>query len=411
MSCRPRPRSLDECLMALQADIASCNNSIASIRPFVFPPRDYLTALCTEDCNTALSSYESGVETACAGQTYNSHVDGGVAVPILAIPQLLRYSFNFTCLTDASSEQYCKVLAASAMGVSTNQSNLAASGIYGGDDGSGGCSDCVLKSLQFQASSPFFANNGAKEAYTSATSSCSASAYPLTATPALFTVTSASATATATATPSSCQRTYSIQSHDTCTSISQSQSIGTTWLLLDNSLPAYCSRFPTNGSLCLNHSCPTYTVQANDTCRSIHSAYSLTLAQMLAWNPQLDLACSNIGMSIGLQLCVGSPGTPYATPNSTTTGSTASGSPATVAAPIPDTLANGTNIKCAKYYTVQAGDYCNLLVLRFAISLSDFLFLNPGVRSNCTNLFAGESYCVEPVGDISSYPDYGSLVQ
>lgn len=35
------------CLTALQADIASCNSSLATIRPFVYPPQDYLTALCT----------------------------------------------------------------------------------------------------------------------------------------------------------------------------------------------------------------------------------------------------------------------------------------------------------------------------------------------------------------------------
>lgn len=397
------------CVTALQADIASCSSSLASVRPFVYPPQDYLTTLCTEDCNLALSSYESGVNTACDGQTYDSADDGG-EVPVLAIAQLLRYSFNFTCLTDETSGQYCKVLAANAIGISANQSNLVNTDTYGGDDGSGGCSDCVLKSLQFQASSPFFADNGADEAYTSATSSCSATAYPLTATTALFTVTSASATATATSTASSssCDRTYSIQSDDTCASISKSQDIGTTWLLSDNNLPAYCSGFPTNGSLCLNHSCPTYTVQANDTCTSIEAAHNLTLAQVLAWNPQLDLACSNLNMSLGLELCVGSPGTPYTAPNSSaSTGTTGSGSTATAPAAIPDNVVNGTNTNCGQYYTVQAGDYCNLVVLRFGISLSDFMFLNPEINSNCTNLFAQESYCVEPVGDINSYPGYG----
>lgn len=331
-------------------------------------------------------------------------------MPILAITQLLRYSFNFTCLADATSGQYCKVLAADAIGLSANQSNLVDTDTYGGDDGSGGCSDCVLKSLQFQASSPFFADNGADEAYTSATSSCSATGYPLTATTALFTVTSASATATATATatPSSCNRTYSIQSDDTCASVSKSQGIGTTWLLSDNSLPAYCSGFPTSGSLCLNHSRPTYTVQANETCKSIEAAHNLTLAQVLAWNPQLDLACSNLNMSLGLELCVGSPGTSYTAPNSSaTTGTTGSGS--TAPASIPDNIANGTNTDCGQYYTVQTGDYCNLLVLRFGISLSDFMFLNPEINSNCTNLFAQESYCVEPVGDINSYPGYDGV--
>lgn len=402
------------CLTALQADIASCSSSLASIRPFVYPPQDYLSALCTQDCNSALNTYEGGVGAACNGQTYDSSNDGG-EVPILAIAQLLRYTFNFTCLTDSTSGQYCKVLAAEMIGISDDQSNLVDPSTYGSNnDSSGGCIDCVLKSLQFQASSPFFAGNGAEEAYTSATASCSATGYPLTATTALFTVTSASATATATASPaSSCDRTYSIQSGDTCASISQSQGIGTTWLLSDNNLPAYCSGFPTiSGSLlCLNHSCPTETVQANDTCQSIQAAHNLTLAQVLAWNPQLNRACSNLDMSLGLELCVGSPGTPYTAPNSSaTTGGTAgSGTTATTPAAIPDNIANGTNTNCGQFYTVQPGDYCNLLALRFGISLSDLIFLNPDINSNCTNLFAQESYCIEPVGAISSYPGYGGV--
>ena len=37
--------------------------------------------------------------------------------------------------------------------------------------------------------------------------------------------------------------------------------------------------------------------------------------------------------------------------------------------------------------------------MRFGISLSDFLFLNKDVNTNCTNLLADYSYCVKPVGD------------
>lgn len=63
------------------------------------------------------------------------------------------------------------------------------------------------------------------------------------------------------------------------------------------------------------------------------------------------------------------------------------------------------------------------------INLDDFLFLNPELDSNCTNLYLNYSYCelltymtnnhfqfslliysgVQPVGDISTYPGYASL--
>ncbi|KKK21518.1 hypothetical protein P175DRAFT_0554941 [Aspergillus ochraceoroseus IBT 24754] len=40
------------------------------------------------------------------------------------------------------------------------------------------------------------------------------------------------------------------------------------------------------------------------------------------------------------------------------------------------------------------------------ITLTDFDFLNPEIDSNCPNLWAGQSYCVEAVGDISTYSGY-----
>jgi len=69
------------------------------------------------------------------------------------------------------------------------------------------------------------------------------------------------------------------------------------------------------------------------------------------------------------------------------------------AAPIPTDVADGTNTYCGTYYEAIVGDYCNLIVMKFAISLQDFVFLNPAINANCTNLFAEESYCVRPVGD------------
>jgi len=45
--------------------------------------------------------------------------------------------------------------------------------------------------------------------------------------------------------------------------------------------------------------------------------------------------------------------------------------------------------------------------VKYSISLSDFYFLNPELNSNCTNLWANASYCILPVGDISTYAGYG----
>jgi hypothetical protein len=45
--------------------------------------------------------------------------------------------------------------------------------------------------------------------------------------------------------------------------------------------------------------------------------------------------------------------------------------------------------------------------LKFNIALKDFLFLNPELNTNCTNLWLDYNYYVAPVGDISTYPGYG----
>lgn len=40
------------------------------------------------------------------------------------------------------------------------------------------------------------------------------------------------------------------------------------------------------------------------------------------------------------------------------------------------------------------------------IALQDFYFLNPEINANCTNLLLGLAYCVQAVGDISTYSGY-----
>lgn len=101
---------------------------------------------------------------------------------------------------------------------------------------------------------------------------------------------------------------------------------------------------------------------------------------------------------IGDQLCVAKPGKPYIAPSAT---GLAPMTP-TTPAPIPTDVAEGTNKNCGLYYRVVMGDFCNKLVLKFGIPLVDFVFLNPAINENCTNLFANESYCVSAVGDSKS---------
>lgn len=111
---------------------------------------------------------------------------------------------------------------------------------------------------------------------------------------------------------------------------------------------------------------------------------------------------------VGDQICISVPGTPYVEPGPTTV---APSIPIT-AAPLPTNVASGSNNYCGRWYEAVPGDYCNQVIMRFSISLPDFLFLNSAINENCTNLFAFESYCVQPVGDSMSpisIPKYDQL--
>lgn len=113
----------------------------------------------------------------------------------------------------------------------------------------------------------------------------------------------------------------------------------------------------------------------------------------------LDSSCYNMAKMNGSQVCISSPGRPYVTP----TVDLAAPTIATTAAPAPTDVASGVNPRCGKYYHVVTGDYCNMIVIKFHITMDDFIFLNPAINSNCTNLFADESYCVQAVGDSKSF--------
>ena len=94
-------------------------------------------------------------------------------------------------------------------------------------------------------------------------------------------------------------------------------------------------------------------------------------------------------------MCVGAPGKAYVTPTVTLVVPTTAATPA----PIPTDIAAGTTKYCGQYYQALPGNYCNMIVIKFGLTMDDFLFLNTAINANCSNLFAYESYCVQPVGD------------
>ncbi|GKT49645.1 lysM domain-containing protein [Colletotrichum spaethianum] len=361
------------CSAALMSDIA-CDPLVPALRhDFYYPPAT-LTRMCTDGCASARQSWESSVRSGC-GNDIVIPGEYDLDVSPIVLPATRRYIYSFTCLKE--NDVFCGPVAALAAfftdpGVSVfNYINELPEGAVKPAD----CDPCLAARVRLRSGSPYFDGPvvASESIYQSMTSRCGISGQPAT------TSTIDYFTSQPKPTESVCDgNMYQIQDGDDCYSISKAQSVGTAWMLSDNHLGAYCSEFPTSG-----------TASAN-----------ISEMQLLAWNSVINPVCSNLDMMNGTTLCIEPPGPKL--PPAVTTGIPPS--TPTTAAPIPSNTAIGSDKPCGRWYEVEAGDYCNMLTLKFAISLPDFLFLNTGINSNCTNLFAAESYCVQAVGDINTYP-------
>jgi hypothetical protein len=69
----------------------------------------------------------------------------------------------------------------------------------------------------------------------------------------------------------------------------------------------------------------------------------------------------------------------------------------TVSKALSTNLAPGVTTTCAKYYTVQPGDFCLAVSSKFALSFDTFRKLNSQIDSACSNLWLGYDYCVQPL--------------
>ncbi|KAF7870543.1 hypothetical protein EAF04_004287 [Stromatinia cepivora] len=397
-----------KCIAALTSNV-NCARQVKGFLPGTYKSIEVLERACTNDCSLSLGEYQKATEAAC-GDHDLFPISETREAPASFIPQIMFYNFNRTCIKDEG--RWCNVVhkgfAESNM---TNSISELASDKETKPIGNKKrklpvdlCDNCVIKQLQFQAGSPI--NDGflLQSKYSSLTASCSKTGLPLGTSTTPFPVQPMPTSPAGNCTGDS----YTIQAGDTCRSISQSQGVGTAWLLYDNNLAAFCAGFPTNGTLCIQNRCSVYTVQINDTCLSIASARSLSQVQVNTWNPILGDLCRSINHSVGDLICVSPPGEPdYTVP--TITAPPTSG-PSTTAAPVPTPLAPGTTDYCAQYHLTKKGEYCNLLVIKFSIALEDFLFLNPHINANCTNLWANTYYCVKPVGSVDLYPSHSNYV-
>ncbi|KAF7184685.1 hypothetical protein CNMCM7691_006047 [Aspergillus felis] len=222
------------------------------------------------------------------------------------------------------------------------------------------CDECMLKIVHRQVNSPFAGDESDRAHFSSVTEACQATGYSVTVATSLL-------ISTPTPTATGCTgTTYAIQPTDDFYSIPKAQSVGTDQLLRSNGLSYVQDKFPTTGTLCIENKCQTHVLAPNDTCASIAAAAGIWQVQLLTWNPNINPFCR----------------------------------------PVPDNVGPNVNARCGRYYAIAEGEDCATITLKFNIGLNDFIFLNPDVNANCTNLWLNYSYCVQPVGEISTYPGY-----
>lgn len=387
------------CASALTADVA-CARAVAHLMPDEFYTKSGLDQICTTVCASSLTNWRADVISSCAGDSFIgfNREDGELGVG--AIPDLIKFSYDLACLNDGS--RYCNNAAAafaaySDPDLSELPSDLPAGGEWGNQNVTNECDACLVSILKFRAESPYYDGPRlqAESVYESKTSSCGVAGAPLTTIDSPFEPTPIDPP-----TPTCAGTTYTIQPGDSCISVSLSQSIGTEWLIIDNNLAAFCHDFPEDGELCIENVCDIHTVLATDTCKSLAMQYQISEAQLYAWNPSINAGCYNLADMVGTQLCISKPGPEYIEPTETDVPPITP----TTAAPVPTDIADGTTEYCGRFHLAILGDYCNQLVMKYGITLDDFIFLNSAINENCTNLFAEESYCVQPVGDVNTYP-------
>jgi len=359
----------------------SCPASIGWLYADEFPnlAAEQLTALCTTECWDSLQTHRQNLTTSCDPDVEYFDEPTNTYWALTAFDDRALENYNLTCLT-RSDGQLCNTW--------FQQNSTVASGE---------CDDCMIETLRLQAGSSWEADVPVwGELYTSAARSCSKQVLPIPtpASTALLTSTVAPAfTCTGTS--------YQIQPTDTFYSVPEAQNVATEQFLNVNSLTYNASAFPQSGTVCIQNACAVHVVQANQTCRDIEATAGVSLAQLTAWNPVIEGLCADLSELAGQTVCVSNPLGDYRLPNSTAT------EVVTTPVPAPTDIAPNVTARCARFYDVAAGDDCSTITAKFSILLEDFLFLNPSVNENCTNLWLNYSYCIQPVGDITTYPGYG----
>ncbi|KAL6230178.1 hypothetical protein BDW75DRAFT_248902 [Aspergillus navahoensis] len=353
---------------------------------------------CIDDCYTSLEIAKTTIANACTLSADIIIVEN-VAYPATYIVDNYLYIYRLSCRKDSTTGEYCDPM----IEVWSNQSSLSTDQE---------CSDCWLGGLSVQLGSPFGYDLGLADKYVALLANCSAtgSSYSYASpTPFALNATIVIVTATPTSTPEpTCTGLYIVQETDNCNTVAQSLNESTYSILYSNNLDLYCQDFRSaiGSTLCIPPQCGIYVWQTLDSCNNVvGSLTNVPIPQFLAWNPNFNSLCQNAVNYFGYIICISPPGG-YLNHTTGMEGNLTAPTEVTTTALVPTNAVIGTNTYCGAWYTVEEGDQYSLVSLAHGLSLTDFYFLNPEIDEDCTNLLLGEAYCVAPVGDISTYPNY-----
>ncbi|KAF2228098.1 hypothetical protein BDZ85DRAFT_301033 [Elsinoe ampelina] len=384
-----------DCMTALNTTVAGCPFflSDAAIDNMRLAPQQS-TELCTAQCQSSLVAVRDTISKSCSGPSDVIQYEG-ITWPATMIANRFLYTYDLSCRKDVASGVFCDEIFVSWL----NQSVLS---------GAQNCSDCMLGVAQLQLASPFGYDAMFASDFASTTSSCAATGYSYVS-PTSYALNATAVDPRLPTTAPTCDSPYQVKEGDTCESIAMSQRVPTFSIIRAGGLDRTCSNLRPGVSLCLPQPCEIYQVQDLDSCDLITSARpGLTGANIVDWNANIYPLCGNLPKLFGSHICISPPGGPQSSISASMTVTTAV--PTTPAAK-PTNAPPESNARCARWYTIQSGDNCADVSLKEEILLQDFLFLNPQIDSNCTNLLLGLAYCVRAVGSVSTYSGYPTTSQ
>ncbi|KAK0757408.1 hypothetical protein N5P37_010131 [Trichoderma harzianum] len=134
-----------------------------------------------------------------------------------------------------------------------------------------------------------------------------------------------------------------------------------------------------------------HKVVSGDSCAVLASANGISLDTFYSWNPAVGTSCASL--ILDYYVCVG-----VISQGGSTTTKPGNG----VSTPGP--VQTGIVSNCNSFHLVVSGDTCPDIASKAGISLDNFYAWNPAVKSDCTQLLAGDYVCIGIIGGTTVKP-------